>query len=66
MESKKYNKLLNITKRKETHRHREQTSGYQWVRKGNIRVGDKEVQTIRYKINYKNILYIIRNIVNIS
>ena len=30
MESKKYNKLVNITKEKHTHRHREQTNGYQW------------------------------------
>ena len=30
MESKKYNKLVNITKNKQTHRYREQTSGYQW------------------------------------
>ena len=30
MESKKYNKLLNKTKKKQTHRFREQTSGYQW------------------------------------
>ena len=29
VEPKKYNKLLNITK-KQTHRYREQTSGYQW------------------------------------
>ena len=29
MESKKYNKLVNITKKKQTHRYREQTSGYQ-------------------------------------
>ena len=29
-ESKKYNKLMNITKKKWTHRYREQTSGYQW------------------------------------
>ena len=28
--SKKYNKLVNITKKKQTHRFREQTSGYQW------------------------------------
>ena len=27
---KKYNKLVNITKKKQTHRYREQTSGYQW------------------------------------
>ena len=29
-ESEKYNKLLNITKKKQTHRHRGQTSGYLW------------------------------------
>ena len=27
---KKYNKLVNTTKKKQTHRYREQTSGYQW------------------------------------
>ena len=30
VESKKYSKLVNITKKKQTHRYREQTSGYQW------------------------------------
>ena len=30
VESKKYNKLVNITKKKQTHRYREQTSSYQW------------------------------------
>ena len=30
VESKKYNKLVNITKKKQTLRCREQTSGYQW------------------------------------
>ena len=30
VESKNYNKLMNITKKKQTHRYREQTSGYQW------------------------------------
>ena len=30
MESKQYNKLVNITKKKEIHRFREQTIGYQW------------------------------------
>ena len=29
-ESKKYNKLVSITKTKQTHRYREQTRGYQW------------------------------------
>ena len=27
---KKYNKLVNKTKKNQTHRSREQTSGYQW------------------------------------
>ena len=30
MESKKYDKLVNVPKKKQTHRYREQTSGYQW------------------------------------
>ena len=30
VESKKYNKPLNITKKKQTHRYREHTGGYQW------------------------------------
>ena len=28
--NKNLNKVVNITKKKWTHRHREQTSGYQW------------------------------------
>ena len=43
MESKKYNKLVNITKKKQTHRYREQTSGHQWGEErggANIGVGD--------------------------
>ena len=30
VESKKYNKLVNITKKTQTHRYIEQTSGYKW------------------------------------
>ena len=30
VKSKKYNKWTNITKQKQTHRYREQTSGHQW------------------------------------
>ena len=43
MESKKYNKPVNIAKKKQTHRCREPTSGYQWVwgkGRGSIRVGE--------------------------
>ena len=59
MESKKCNRLVNITKRKKTHGYREQTSGYQWEEgrgRGIIGVEDWEVQTIRDKISYKDIL----------
>ena len=37
--SKKYNKAVNIMKKKQTNRNREQTSGYQWGerrKRGNI------------------------------
>ena len=54
VESKKYNKLVNITKKKQTHRYGEQTSSYQWgkgKRGGNIWVVEWEVQTAMYKIN---------------
>ena len=47
MESKKYNTLVNITKKKQTHRYREQTSGYQLGKGGgqdNIGVRGWEVQ----------------------
>ena len=30
MESKKYNKLVNTTKQEQTHRYREQISGFHW------------------------------------
>ena len=47
MESKKYNKLVNITKKKQTHRYKEQTSGYQWGGgKGNI--GVEELRGTNY------------------
>ena len=29
-----YNKLVNITKEKQTHKYREQTSGYKWGMEG--------------------------------
>ena len=32
VEPKKYNKLVNITKKKQTQRYTEQNSGYQWQR----------------------------------
>ena len=41
--SKKYNKLVTKTKKKQTHRYRKQTGGYQWGEsraKGNTGIGD--------------------------
>ena len=47
VESKKYNKLMNIKQKMQTHRYREQTSGYQWrARLCNREVGEWEAQTI--------------------
>ena len=48
------NKLVNITKKKHTHRYREQTSDYQSGEgqgEGQDRVGEQEVQTTVYEIN---------------
>ena len=49
---KKYDKLVNITKKKQTHRYRGQSSSYQCVCGGRTiqRLGGWEVQTIEYKI----------------
>ena len=63
---------MNITKQKETHRHREENQlvisteeRERWRKK--IGKGDKEVQITMYKkISYKDILYSTGNIVNIS
>ena len=46
---------MNITKKKQIHRFREETTGYPWEEgkgRGNTVVGNKEVQTIMYKISY--------------
>ena len=66
MESKNYDKLLNMTKRKQNHKHREENIGYQWGERrgrGNIGVRKQEVQTTACKIGYKDILYSMGNIV---
>ena len=63
--SKKYNKLVNTVK-EETHRYREQTSGYHWgEERGKGHYRGLRVQTFWYKISYKGILYNIRNTTNI-
>ena len=41
--SKQYNKLLNITEKKQNHRYREQISGFQWGGKEYYRGGELEV-----------------------
>ena len=52
------NKLVDITKKKETHRYREQIRGYQSEeQRGNTGVGDQGVQTNMCKTSYKDILY---------
>ena len=59
------NKLENVTKEKQTHRYRGQISGYQWgERSGERQLRGRKlyVQTIVYKIRYKDVLYNIGNI----
>ena len=41
VDSEKYNKLVNITKMKQTHRCREQTNGYKWSQVGGAAWGEK-------------------------
>ena len=51
---------MNTTKKVQTHRNRKQTSAYQCGerrRRCNVWVWDQEVQTVRYKISCKDILY---------
>ena len=51
MKSKTYNKLVNVTKKQQTHRYREQTSGYQWgegIGRGKIEV--EELRGINYYV----------------
>ena len=51
MQSKKYNKLVNITKNKQTHRYREQTSGYQWGEgRGEGQYRGREVRVKNYHV----------------
>ena len=51
VEPKKYNKLGNITKKKQTHTYREQTSGYQWGEgRGKRQYRGKELRGTNYYI----------------
>ena len=52
--------IVNITKKKQTHSYRKQSSGYQWRKRRKKRqggVGYKEAQATMYKIRYKDLLY---------
>ena len=52
MESKKHNNLVNITKKKQTHRYTEQTSGYQWGERREEWQAKRELRDVTmYKIN---------------
>ena len=49
---------MNITKKKQVHRFREQISGYQWGEgRVDIGVGKWQVQTARCKRGYENVLH---------
>ena len=51
VESKKYNKLMNLTKKKQTHKYREQTSGYQrGERRGNAQYKAKGLRSTNYYV----------------
>lgn len=64
MESKKYNKLVHITKKKQIYRCREQTTGYQGVGR-DTGVANGVIQATEYKTGYKDTLYNIENLANI-
>ena len=55
---------MNTTK-KQTHRYRKQSSGYQWGEEGGALLGEQELQAILYKVGYKDALNNMGNIANI-
>ena len=63
VDSKRYNKQVNITEKKQIHRYAEQTRHYLWGegRWGDeIGGGDWEMQTIMYKISYKGTSLVVQ------
>ena len=49
VESKKWNKWMNITKQKQTYRYRKQTSVYQWSEgRGEVQDGAKRLRDTNY------------------
>ena len=65
MEFKKYNKPVNRTKKKQTHRNREQTSGYHGVGTGKYRGGRMGDTNYWVSGRLKDVLYNMGNIANI-
>ena len=67
MEAKKYNKTVNNTKKKETHRYRKQTSGYWWEEGWRREKLGQRIKRYKlmYKISYSDILYNTDKIANI-
>ena len=59
-----YNKLVNKTEKKQTHRYREQTRGYKWGEgrgRGNIGVGGKRVIMRLHEIMYVKLLKTVKH-----
>ena len=64
MDSKDYNKLVNKTKKKQTHRNREETSVYQWGEErgvGHKGVGGKKGYYGLYEVIYMKLLKIVKH-----
>ena len=62
MESKKYNKLVTITKRSRLTDIENKLAEKEW-RRGKIE-GDQDIHIILYEISYKDILYNMWNVAN--
>ena len=61
MHSKKYNKPVNVAKKKQTHRYRERSSRCQWEER---RCRGVRGTSYEYKTSYKDVLYNAGNIAN--
>jgi len=69
VESKSYTKLASVTKKRskltDTEKKLVVTSREREQSRSNIGIGNQEVQTVRYKISYKDVPYNMGNIANI-
>ena len=58
---------MNTTKRKQTHRYREQISGYQCgERNREGQIVDYKVQTTMYKISYKGVAVVAQQVKDLT